>query len=66
MCLCFGLGPAPWIFTKLFKIPIASLRWIQIRIIIYLDDMLLMSQTINGLETARDTMKFPLQIYSLL
>ena len=22
MCLCFGLGPAPWIFTKLLKTPI--------------------------------------------
>ena len=47
LCLHFGLGPAPRIFTKLLKIPIAVLRLIQIRIIIYLDDMLLMSQTIE-------------------
>ena len=59
--LCFGLGPAPRIFTKLLKIRIAVLRWIQIRIIIYLEDMLLMSQTINGLEIARDTLIFLLQ-----
>ena len=61
LCLCFGLGPAPRIFTKLLKIPIAVLRQIQIRIIIYLDDILLMSQTTNGLEIARDTLIFLLQ-----
>ena len=61
LCLYFGLGPAPRIFTKLLKIPIAVLRRIQIRIIIYLDDMLLMSQTINGVEIAKDTLIFLLQ-----
>ena len=55
LCLCFGLGRAPRIFTKLLKIPIAILRRINIRIIVYLDDMLLMSQTIEGLNMARDT-----------
>ena len=50
----FRSGSSTRIFTKLLKIPIAVLRRIQIRIIIYLDDMLLMSQTINGLEIARD------------
>ena len=43
LCLCFGLGPAPLIFTKILKIPISLLRRLQIRVIIYLDDMLLMS-----------------------
>ena len=35
LCICFGLVPAPRIFTKLLKIPIAVLRWIQIRTIIF-------------------------------
>ena len=63
MCLCYGLGPAPRIFTKLLKIPIAVLRRIQIKIIIiiYLDDMLLMNQTVNGPEIARDTLIVLLQ-----
>ena len=61
LCLCFGLGPAPRIFTKLLKILIAVLRRIQIRIIIYLDDMLLICQTVNCLEIARDTLIFLLQ-----
>ena len=59
--LYFGLGPAPRIFTELLKIPIAILRRINIRIIVYLDHMLLMSQTIEGLNMARDTLIFLLQ-----
>ena len=30
LCLCFGLGPASKVFTKLVKIPIALLRRINI------------------------------------
>ena len=52
-CVCFSLSPAPKDFTKLIKSPIAISRRIQIRIIIYLD-MLLTSQTINGLEITRN------------
>ena len=55
LCLSFRLAPPPRTFTKLLKTPTAVLRRIQIRTIIYLGDMLLMSQTINGLEIARDT-----------
>ena len=46
-CLCFGLGPAPRIFTKLLKIPVSVLRRITIRMVIYLDDMLVMGQTME-------------------
>ena len=59
--LCFRQGPAPRVFTKSLKIPIAVLKRIEIRIIIYLDNMLLMRQTLNGLEIARDTLIFLLQ-----
>ena len=58
LCLCFGLGPAPLIFTKILKIPISLLRRLQIRVIIYLDDMLLMSQTEEELLISRDTVIF--------
>ena len=54
LCLCFGLGPASLIFTKILKIPILLLKRLQIRVIIYLDDMLLMSQTIEELLISRD------------
>ena len=59
--LCFGLGPAPQTFTKPLKISIAILRRINIQIIVYLDHVLLMSQTIEGLNMARDTLIFLLQ-----
>ena len=61
LCLCFGLGPTPLIFTKLLKILIAILRRINIRMIIYLDDMLLMGHSIEELSMCRDTVIFLLQ-----
>ena len=61
MCLCFGLAPAPKVFTKLLKIPIALLRRINIRIIVYLDDILLMGRTLQEIMTARDILIFLLQ-----
>ena len=66
LCLCFGLGPAPRIFTKLLKIPMAILRRINIRIIIYIDDMLIMSQTIEEMLMIRDTVIFLLQHLGLI
>ena len=61
LCLCFGLGPAPRIFTKLLKIPISLLRRINIRLVIFLDDVLLMAQTIEELLMSRDTLIFLFQ-----
>ena len=52
---CFGLGPTPRIFTKLLKILIAVLRRINIRMIIYLDDMLVMGHSIEEISMSRDT-----------
>jgi len=46
--LCFGHGPAPNYSTKLIKIPIAILRRLNIRIVIYLDDMLILGALGNG------------------
>ena len=61
LCLCFGLGPAPLIFTKLLKIPIALLWRIIVRIIIFLDDMLVMAQTLKEISQAKETLIFLLQ-----
>ena len=57
-CLCFGLGSAPLIFTKILKVPVFLLSRFQIRVIIYLDNMLLMSQTLEELLMSRDTIIF--------
>ena len=51
LCLPFGLGPAPMVFTKLLKPVVSYLRLQGIRILVYLDDMLLMAQSVNVLET---------------
>ena len=40
--LMLGLGPALRIFTELVKIPISILRRFKIRLIVYMDDVLLM------------------------
>ena len=57
LCLCFGLGPAPRIFTKLLKVPISLLRRLNIVIVIYLD-MLMLSRSQEEVIIARDTVIF--------
>ena len=61
LCLCFGLRPATRAFTKILKVPIFLLCRLNIRILIYLDDMLLLSQSIERLLVARDTVIFLIQ-----
>ena len=60
-CLYFGLGPAPRVFTNILKVQISLLRRLNIRTLVYLDNMLLMSQSIERLVIARDTVIFLLQ-----
>ena len=43
--LPFGLGQAPRDFTKLMKVPMGFLRKIGIRLVIYLDDIIVMNQS---------------------
>jgi len=45
VCMPFGLAVAPWVFTKLLKPAIAFLRSLGIRLIIYLDDILILNQS---------------------
>ena len=54
LCLCFGLGPAPRIFTKLLKIPVSVLHRLNILIINYLDKMLLTGHSVEEMLMARD------------
>ena len=61
-CLCFGFRPAPRVFTKILEVPISFLRRLNIvYILIYLDNMVLMSQSTERLLVARDTVIFLLQ-----
>jgi hypothetical protein len=42
-CLAFGLAPAPRIFTKILKVVMGFLRKKGLRLIIYLDDILILN-----------------------
>ena len=57
LCLCFGLAPASYVFIKLLKIPMALFRRIGIRIVIYLD-MLIIGRTREETITLRDSHSF--------
>ena len=61
LCLCFGLGPAPLTFTKIMKILISLLRRLNIRIAIFLDDVLLLGQTPEEVLSALNSLIFLLQ-----
>ena len=43
-CLPFGLSAAPWVFTKTTRPVVAALREIGLRLIIYIDDILIMAE----------------------
>ena len=47
--LPFGIAIAPRVFTKIMKIPIAILRRLGIRLVIYLDDILIMNQSLTDI-----------------
>ena len=61
LCLCFGLGPAPRIFTKILKVPILVMRHLMIRVIIYLDDLLILGNNMSEIFMAMDSVIFLLQ-----
>jgi hypothetical protein len=54
--LPFGLASCPRLFTKIMKPFIALLRRIGVRLVIYLDDILLLNQSQEGLSRDRDTL----------
>ena len=63
LCLCFGLRPAPRMFTKLLKVPMTILRKINIKIIIYLEDMLLIGHSLEEIIMSRETVTFLLHCH---
>lgn len=64
--LCFVPGPAPRIFTKLLKIPIALLLRTNIMPLMYFDDMMMMGKTLVEILMNRDTIIFLLQHLGLV
>ena len=49
LCLPFGLCFAPRVFTKLLKPVVSFLRERGIRLIVYLDDILILNQSLSGI-----------------
>lgn len=47
-CLAFGLSSEPWIFTKILKPIVTFLRRQGLRLIIYLDDILILNSNAEG------------------
>ena len=60
-CLPFGLALAPRLFTKIMKPVVALLRRAGIRLIIYLDDLLFMHATQEGLREDMATARYLLE-----
>ena len=60
-CLPFGLAPAPLYFTKLLKPVVALLRRLGLRMIVYLDDIIVFNQTREGILRDRDSTLWLLQ-----
>lgn len=58
LCLCFGLSSGPRVFTKLIKVPISLLQKLCIRIVIYLEDAILMATSQEELLIAWDKLIF--------
>ena len=56
--LPFGLASGPRLFTKLMKPVVAILRRLGVKLIIYLDDILLMNQSREGLIKDRDSLLY--------
>ena len=46
-CLPFGLSSAPWVFTKTLKPVAALLREMGVRMVIYIDDILIMAESME-------------------
>ena len=55
LCPGFGLESAPRIFKKLLKAPISALRRLIIRVMINLDDLLILGNNISKILTAMDS-----------
>jgi hypothetical protein len=52
VALPFGLSSAPWAFTKLLRVVVAYLRKNGLRLIIYLDDILIVASSLLAARSA--------------
>lgn len=64
--MAFGLAPAPRVFTKLLKVVVSSLRKQGMRLVIYLDDKLLLNESKEGIVSNTKTTIEILQLLGFL
>ena len=55
-CLPFGLSCAPWAFTKVLKPVAAFLRIVGVRLIVYIDDILVIGKTPDEVRNHTDAL----------
>lgn len=60
-CLPFGLTSAPWVFTKTLKPVMALLRELGVRLIIYIDDILILGESTQQVEDHAAALVFLLE-----
>ena len=61
LCLCFGIGPAQRAFTKLLKVPMSKRRDLMIQTVIFIDDLLILEDTMEKILVARGSLILLLQ-----
>ena len=59
--LPFGIAITPRVFTKIMKVPMSVLRRHGIRLVVYLDDILLMNQSLYGIKSDLETAVYLLE-----
>ena len=64
-CFPFGLSCAPWTFTKVMKTVMILLRSWGVRIIIYIDDMLILAETSEQAYQHLETLLWILESWGL-
>ena len=60
-CLPFGLASAPWVFTKTLKPVVALCRELGVRLVIYIDDILVMAESREKAEDQASGLTYLLQ-----
>ena len=65
-CLPFSLACAPWAFTKAMKPVAIFLHSMGVRMIVYIDDILLMGDSLNPVESHLEALIFILTILGFI
>ena len=60
-CLPFGLSSAPWVFTKTLKPVVALLRELGVRMVVYIDDILILAETKEALTNQVEALVYLLE-----